>query len=98
MQKSKTDYKKLQQTTEIFLFLTIDYGSLLYSPVNIQRLMKMIEQYDVVRTHSCKPGYLNLSIASWQMYNSIILEQKRNDIPDHNDQNAFETSFASVFS
>ena len=69
----------------------------LYSLVNIQTLMKMIEQRDVTRTHSCKPGYLNLSIVSLQMYNSTILEQKLNDIPDHNNQNVFETSFASVF-
>ena len=59
--------------------------------------MKMIEQRDVTRTHSCKPGYLNLSIVSLQMYNSTILEQKLNDIPDHNKQNVFETSFALVF-
>ena len=59
--------------------------------------MKMIEQHDVTRTHSCKPGYLNLSIVSLQMYNSTIFEQKLNDVPDHNNQNVFETSFASVF-
>ena len=67
------------------------------SPVNIQTLTKIIEQHDVTRTHSCKPGYLNLSIVSLQMYNSTILEQKLNDIPDRNNQNVFETSFASVF-
>ena len=60
-------------------------------------MMKMIEQHDVTRTHSCKPGYLNLSIVSLQMYNSTILEQKLNDIPGHNNQNVFETSFSSVF-
>ena len=57
----------------------------------------MIEQHHVTHTHSCKPGYLNLSIVSLQMFNSTILEQKLNDIPDHNKQNVFETSFASVY-
>ena len=59
--------------------------------------MKMIELHDVTRTHSCKPGYRNLSIVSLQLYNSTILEQKLNDIPDHNNQKVFETSFASGF-
>ena len=44
----------------------------------------MIEQHDVTCTYSCKPGYLNFSIVSLQMYNSTILEQKLNDIPGHN--------------
>ena len=59
--------------------------------------MKMIEQHDVTCTHSCKPGYLNLSIVALQLYISTILDQKLNDIPDHNNENVFETSFASVF-
>ena len=59
--------------------------------------MKIIEQHDVTCTRSCKPGYLNLSIVSLRVYNSSILEQKLNDISDDNNQNLFETSFASVF-
>ena len=66
--------------------------------------MKMIQQYDVTRlvnqedilTSQLFIVYLNLSL---QMYNSTILKQKLNhDTPDHNDQNVFEISFASVFS